>query len=60
MCTRAVLLGLRALQSRLLGRTIHFTPLKASEAGEQHVFDLEDDQNGSPRTLELSAFTLPK
>lgn len=59
MC--AVLLALRALQSRVLGRTIQFTPLKTSD-GEQ-LNGLDDEEGGSGGrggVLEMSAFALPK
>ena len=58
---RAVFIALRALQDRLAGRIIHFTPLKSAEEGHggSHVEDLRDEELG-PRALELSARPLSK
>jgi hypothetical protein len=66
VCLRAVLLALRALQSRVLGRTIHFTALKTSEGGHgEQLNGLDDEEGGGGGgggggVLEMSAFALPK
>jgi hypothetical protein len=48
----AVLITMRAIQTRMLGRAVEFTPLRTSDGG--------GDEEGGDRTLELSAFSLPK